>query len=300
MARLDRLASAKVVAQIGAAIGREFSFELLAAVAGLAGGELEAALAQLVGSGLAFRRGSPPEASYTFKHALVQDAAYQSLLKSARQQLHARIAAALEEELPGVADTEPEVLAHHYAQAGLAERAVEYWFRAGELAIGRSANPEAVSHLSHGLECLGTLPAGRERDRRELALRNAVGGPLIAIRGYAAPEVGEAYGRARILCEGLGETTPSFAALSGEFVHHFVRGDHRMMRVLAGETRRLSRLSPDPAIRLAGHRLSAIAAMQAGAFPKARSEFERILRLYDPDRHRPPRSTTCTTRRSRR
>ena len=288
MARLDRLASAKLVAQVGAAIGREFSFKLLAAVAGLDGGALEEALARLVGSGLAFRRGSPPEASYTFKHALVQEAAYQSLLKSARQRLHARIAAALETELPGVADTEPEVLAHHYAQAGLAERAVEYWFRAGELAIGRSANPEAVSHLSHGLECLGTLPAGRERDRRELALRNAVGGPLIAIRGYAAPEVGEAYGRARILCEGLGETTPLFAALSGEFVHHFVRGDHRMMRVLAGETRRLSRLSPDPAIRLAGHRLSAIAAMQAGAFPEARSGFERILRLYDPGRHRPP------------
>ena len=290
MARLDRLASAKLVAQIGAAIGREFPFRLLAAVSGLALDVLEEALAGLIGSGLAFRRSSPLEAtSYIFKHALVQEAAYQSLLKSARQELHARIAGALEEEvLPGIADVEPEVLAHHYAQAGLAERAVEYWFRAGELAIGRSANKEAISHLGRGLECLQALPEGRERDRRELTLRNAIGGPLIAVRGYAAPEVGEAYGQARVLCERLGETAPLFAALSGEFVHHFVRGDHRRMRMLTGVTRRLSGASLDPAVRLAGYRLSAITAMQAGAFSEARAEFEEILQLYDPGLHRPP------------
>jgi predicted ATPase/class 3 adenylate cyclase len=288
VARLDRLASAKPVAQVGAAIGREFSFKLLAAVADLGEEALEGALEELVGSGLAFRRGSPPEASYTFKHALVQDAAYRSLLRSRRQQLHARIADALEREFPGLVDAEPEVLAHHCTQAGLTERAVEYWSRAGDLAIRRSANEEAVGHLGRGLACLEGLPESGDRDRRELALRNAVGGPLIAIRGYAAPEVGETYGRARVLCECLGETAPLFAALSGEFVYHFVRGDHRMMRRLADETWRLSERSADPAISLAGHRLSAITAMQAGAFAEARAEFERILRLYDPDRHRPP------------
>ena len=119
-------------------------------------------------------------------------------------------------------------------------------------------------------------------------MRNAIGGPLIAIRGYAAPEVGVAYSRARVLCERLGDAAPLFAALSGEFVHHFVRGDHGMMRRLAAETWRLSEQSPEEVIHLAAHRLSAITAMQAGEFPEARSEFEQILHLYDPDRHRPP------------
>ena len=288
LARLDRLAQAKPVAQIGAVIGREFSLKLLAAVADLGGDALEDALKELVGSGLAFRRGSSPETTYAFKHALVQDAAYQSLLRSRRQQLHARIADALEREFPGLVDAEPEVLAHHCTQAGLAERAVEYWSRAGDLAIRRSANEEAVGHLGHGLACLEVLPENCDRDRRELALRNAIGGPLIAVRGYAAPEVGEAYGRARVLCERRGETAPLFAALSGEFVHHFVRGDHPMMQRLTEEARRLDEQSADPAIGLAAHRLAAITAMQAGGFAEARAEFEQILHLYDPERHRPP------------
>ena len=154
------------------------------------------------------------------------------------------------------------------------------------LAIRRSANEEAIRHLSRGLECLLTLPQGRERDRRELALRNAVGGPLIATRGYAAPEVGEAYGRARVLCERFGETAPLFAALSGEFVYHFVRGDYRMMRKLADETRCLSERSPDLTIRLAAHRLAAITAMQAGASSEARAEFERAASLTRNERER--------------
>ena len=208
MARLDRLAAVKDVAQIGATIGREFSFRLLAAVAGLPQADLRSALARLVGTGLAFERSSPPEASYTFKHALVQDAAYRSLLRSRRRQLHGQIATVLEADYPQTAIAEPELLAHHFTEAGLVERALDHWFRAGELAIGRSANHEAISHLSHALECLARLPASLERDRRELAVHNAIGGPLIAVRGYAAREVGEAYSRARVLCEQLGETRP--------------------------------------------------------------------------------------------
>lgn len=288
MARLDRLGPAKRMAQIGSAIGREFSLKLLAEVADVDEETLAAGLAQLVGSGLAFQRGSPPDAVYTFKHALVQDAAYQSLLKARRQDLHARIAMALEREFPQVVDAEPEVLAHHCSQAALIEQALGYWARAGELAIRRSANEEAVSHLRRGLACLRALPDGPERDRRELALQNAIGGPLIAIRGYAAPEVGEAYGRARVLCERLGETAPLFAALSGEFVHYFVRGDYGMMQTLAHETRQWAARLPDQAISLAAHRLAAITAMQAGELGQARLEFEQILTLYDPARHRPP------------
>ena len=288
MARLDRLAAVKDVAQIGATIGREFSFRLLAAVAGQPPADLRSVLARLVGAGLAFERGSPPDASYTFKHALVQDAAYRSLLRSRRRQLHGQIATVLEADYPQTAIAEPELLAHHFTEAGLVERALEHWFRAGELAIGRSANHEAISHLSHALECLARLPASLERDRRELAVRNAIGGPLIAVRGYAAPEVGEAFSRARVLCEQLGETRPLFAALSGEFVHHFVRADHNEMRTLAAHAKSLADQSEDSVIDLAQHRMHAIAAMQAGCFSEARREFERILDLYDADQHRPP------------
>ena len=189
MARLDRLAPVKEVAQIGAVIGREFAHELLAAVSPLPEDKLGDALDQLVASELVFRRGTAPEATYSFKHALVQDAAYQSLLKSKRQQLHARIAEALEQDSPDLGETQPEVLAQHLTDAGLAERAIPYWRRAGELAAGRSANLEAIAHLSKGLELVGTLPDTPEQLDEELALRLAIGGPLIATKGYAAPEV---------------------------------------------------------------------------------------------------------------
>ena len=172
MARLDRLAPVKEVAQIGAVIGREFSHELLAAVSPLSEAELGEALDQLVASELVFRRGAPPEATYSFKHALVQDAAYQSLLKSKRQQLHARIAEVLEERLPRRGETEPEVLARHLTEAGLAERAIPYWRRAGELAAGRSANVEAIAHLSKG------LGAHRDAAGRPGAARRGVGPPV--------------------------------------------------------------------------------------------------------------------------
>jgi class 3 adenylate cyclase/predicted ATPase len=288
MARLDRLAPTKLVAQIGAVIGREFPYKLLAVVAGIGESTLKESLAELVGAGLAFQRGNPPEASYTFKHALVQDAAYQSLLRSRRRQLHAAIADALARDFPAVARFEPELLAQHHTQAGQGAQAVEYWSRAGALAISRSANIEAVGHLRHGLECLASLPSGRERDRLELGLRNAIGGPLIAVHGYAAPEVGETFGRARALCERLDETAPLLAALSGEFVFHFVRGDYQMMRATAEQSQRLSEHSPDSALRMASHRLLAITAMHAGRFLEARAGFERILLEYDPALHRPP------------
>jgi class 3 adenylate cyclase/predicted ATPase len=231
MARLDRLAPVKEVAQIGAAIGRDFSHELLAAVAPGSANQLAEALEQLVDSELVFRRGTPPEATYTFKHALVQDAAYQSLLKSKRQQLHARIAQALEQQFADVAG--PEVLAQHLTNAGLAARAIPYWRRAGELAAARSANVEAIAHLTTGLELVATLPEAAAQLDEELELRLAIGGPLIASKGYAVPEVERTYGRAWALCEQLGRSDELFPVLRGLWNYHQVRGELQQVYDLA-------------------------------------------------------------------
>jgi predicted ATPase len=227
MARLDRLAPVKEVAQIGAVIGREFSHQLLAAVASMSRSRLDDALEQLVNSELVFRRGTPPEATYSFKHALVQDAAYQSLLKSKRQQLHARIARVLEQHLTEAGETPPEVLAHHLTHAGLPARAISYWRGAGELAAARSANLEAIAHLSKGLEIVGSLPDTPEHLNEELALRIAIGGPLIGTRGHAAPEVERTYSRAWALCDQLGRSAELFPVLRGLWNHHMVRGELR-------------------------------------------------------------------------
>jgi predicted ATPase len=286
LARLDRLAPVKEIAQIGAVIGREFSHALLAAVAERSAADLQAALDQLVAAELIFRRGAPPDVTYSFKHALVQDVAYGTLLKSRRQHLHARIAKVLEERFSETAKNQPEQLAHHFTEAHQIERAFEYWRKAGERAVARSANVEAIRHLTRGLEALEALPEGPERDRRELALQIGIGTPLIAVQGYAAPQTGAAYSRARALCERLGQAEPLVATLSGEFVYYFVRGEYSAMRRLADEARHVSERLPDPVVRLASHRLAGITAMHGGAFAQARSEFEAILGLYDASQHR--------------
>jgi predicted ATPase len=175
LARLDRLAPVKEVAQIGAAIGREFSYELLAAVTPLGDNALRDALAQLVEAELVFRQGTPPQATFSFKHALVRDVAYETLLKSRRQQLHGRIAGVLRERFPDVIEGKPELMARHCAEAGLAQEAIRYLTKAGRQALERSANAEAVGHLGKGLTLLETLPAGRERDSVELDLLVALG-----------------------------------------------------------------------------------------------------------------------------
>jgi predicted ATPase/class 3 adenylate cyclase len=287
MARLDRLGPcAKQVAQTGAAIGREFSYELLDAIAGRTGRELRDELARLVTSELVFQRGTPPESVYTFKHALVQDAAYSTLLRGDRQQLHARIAGAVERRFPERTAREPEVLAHHFMEARQIDRAIDYWLKAGERAAQHSANLEAIRHLTRGLEALRTIPESPDRDRRELAYQIAIGTPLIAVHGYSAPQTGAAYSRARVLCERLGEAEPLVATLSGEFVYYFVRGDYPKMRRLSEEARQVADRLPNPVIRLASHRLAGITAMHFGAFCEARSELEAILCLYEPRRHR--------------
>jgi predicted ATPase len=230
MARLDRLAAVKEVAQIGAVIGRDFPQELLVAVAPLDADTVREALARLVDAELIFRRGVPPHAAYTFKHALVQEAAYASLLKSRRQHLHARVASALRERFADSVASQPELLAHHFTEAGLTEQAVTWWCRAGERASGRSANVEAIAHLSKGLRLVEALPDTARRAEAELAVRMTIAGPLIATHGYAASEVERTYLRARELCEQLGRSSELFPVLRGLWNCYFVRGE--LQRVL--------------------------------------------------------------------
>jgi predicted ATPase len=199
MARLDRLASVRLVAQIGAAIGREFSYELLRAVSHIPEDELHAALGRLVASELVFQRGTAPDAIYSFKHALVQDAAHGSLLRSSRQQLHAQIAQALETLSPEMMDSQPELFAQHYAEAGLVERSVVCWGKAGQRSAARSAMVEATAQLQKGLDQLMLLPDTPERQRQELEIRSSLGAALRFVKGQAAAETGQAYARAREL-----------------------------------------------------------------------------------------------------
>ena len=225
MARLDRLAPVKEVAQIGAVIGREFSYRLLAALSPLDETALQEALSQLIGSELAFRRGTIPDATYSFKHAFVQEAAYRSLLKSKRQQLHAKVAGVLRERFPELTESQPEILAHHLTEAGLTTEAIGCWQRAGQLAAERSANAEAAAHLHRGLELLRTLPESTERNEQELDLLTALGSLLIVTRGHGHAEVATVYGRARDLCRSVGDTPHLAAVLQGLRLHHMYRAE---------------------------------------------------------------------------
>jgi class 3 adenylate cyclase/predicted ATPase len=287
MARLDRLGpAAKEVAQVGAALGREFSYELLAAVAQRSAVELDAALGQLVTAGLAFRRGAPPQATFLFKHALVQDAAYGTLLQGKRQELHGRIAHVLEGQWPGTAETQPDLLAHHWAQAGLVERAIAYYARAGQRAVTRSAMAEAIAQLTKGLELLTSLPDGAARQRQELQLQITLGVALSVTHGHAAPAVGETYARARALCEQLDRPPEIVPVLRGQFVYHLVKGQLRLARTLAAELLQRGEDGADLAITNLGHRLSGIACFYLGELLASRGHLDQALTRFDPA-HRP-------------
>jgi predicted ATPase len=216
MARLDRLGpAAKGVAQIGAAIGREFSYELAASVGDLSEERLQEALRRLGDAGLVFQRGMPPTAEYLFKHALVQDTAYSMLLRGPRQALHARIARALEERFPAVTETQPEILAHHFAQGGMPISAVDFWIKAGDLARRRSANAEAAAHLLKGLELIPALPEPRARAAKELTIQNALGQIHMATKGYGSAEAEAAYMRAAELCTQIDDSDQLKRVLTG-------------------------------------------------------------------------------------
>ena len=233
MARLDRLSAVREVAQLGATLGREFTYELLEAVWPGEQATLQRGLAQLVEAELLYQRGLPPQTRYLFKHALIQETAYHSVLKSKRQQYHTRIAQVLEERFPETQETQPELLAHHYTEAGLVAQAIPYWQSAGQRASRRSAHVEAIGHLTKGLELLKTLPDTPERAQQELMLQIALGASLQATKGFAAPEVEQAYTRARELCQQMGETPQLFPVLWDWAVLYCVRGEYKTARELA-------------------------------------------------------------------
>jgi predicted ATPase len=286
MARLDRLAAGKAVAQLGATLGRAFPYEVLRAVSTFEEGPLQYALAQLVEAELLYQQGVPPQATYRFKHALIQDTAYQSLLKRTRQQYHQRIAQVLEARFPETAETQPELLAHHYTEAGLSGPAVGYWQQAGQRAIQRSAHVEAISHLTKGGEMLKTLPDTSERTRHELDLQTALGQALMATKGYAAPEVAQAYTRAREVGQQVGEIPRLFPVLWGLWAFYDVRAEYKTARELGEQLLTLAQSVQDPAFLLEAHRALGITLFFLGEFAPAREPLEQGMALYDPQQHR--------------
>jgi class 3 adenylate cyclase/predicted ATPase len=288
MARLDRLAPVKEVAQTAAVIGREFSHELIAAVSPLSEADLSTALERLAAAELIFRRGTPPAAIYSFKHALVRDAAYESLLRSRRRNVHARVAAALEEQCVDAAAAEPEVLAYHCAQAGLFEKAVDYRYLAGQQAIARSAMAEAVVQLGHGIETLAGFPDESERRGRELDLQIALGGALIAAMGYSADQTGRAFARARELGEEAGDVHRLMPVLNGQMLFHLERNQYQSAFDIATRMLELAQVDAqgDPALLIPAHRALSLTSYELRRFAAARDHADQVLALYEPDRHR--------------
>jgi predicted ATPase len=283
LARLDRLAAVKDVAQIGAVIGREFSYPLIAAAAALPEQILRDALSQLVGAGLIYQRGVPPDATYQFKHALVQDASYASLVRGRRQQLHSQIARALEERFPDIVATEPETLAHHLTEAGLTEPATVYWLKAGRIAAARSTYQEALSHLERGLAVLATLPDSIDRDHREIDYQLALDHPIAALRGWDSPEFEARSKRIAVLCEKLDDEQHLYGSLHGQWVHCNITGKNRKALEFAERCRALAIRQGDRYFQVWGHLSVGLTLIQLGEFAAAREEFEQSLALYDPE-----------------
>jgi predicted ATPase len=279
MARLDRLAPVKAVAQVAAAIGREFSHDLLAAVIDIGDDELCNALDRLAGAELVFRQREASATSYVFKHALVRDVAYGSLLRGRRRELHARIAAVLEESFPQVAASEPETLAHHWSEAGNAERASGYHLSAGMRALKRSATAEAVAQLAMGLETLQQVPATAIRQRRELDLQVAYGAALVAARGPAASEPAKAYRRARELCRQLGEERNLVPVLFGLWASHNVRNELSAAHAVAAELLTLAEQKPQGPAAILGHRALGTTLPLHGKFVASQESLKKLLNI---------------------
>ena len=286
IARLDRLGPAKSVAQLAAVLGRTFSYELLQAMSSVDVAAMDQALAQLLDAGLLYEQSPRPHVRYLFKHALIQEVAYQSLLRSVRQQYHQRAAQTLIDKFPETAETQPELVAHHYTEAGLAAQAIPYWQRAGERAVGRSANQEAIGHLTKGLALLAQLPEGPQRVQYELGLQLALGPPLMATRGYSAQDVEKVFGRAHELCRQIGETPQLFNAVRGLRQFYQIRGDTQRAYELGGQLLRLAERVQDTGQQLEAHNAVGGALFWMGDFARAQEHFDRVIELYDPHRHR--------------
>jgi class 3 adenylate cyclase/predicted ATPase len=294
MARLDRLGPAKEVAQIGAVIGREFPHELLASVVRKSDAELGLALDRLVQAGLLFRQGVPPHATYLFKHALVQDAAYGTLLREPRRALHARIVEALESQFTEITENQPELLARHCTESGLIEKAAGLWGRAGQRSLERSALAEAAEQFTRAFNQIAALPATPALRRRQIELQVALITPLVHVKGFAAPETKAAIERARLLIEQaevLGEPPADplllFSALYGLWLANFMAFNGDVVRELAGEFLALAEKQGGTVPLMIGHRVMGLSLLCAGDMAESRAHYDRAIALYDPAAHRP-------------
>ncbi len=294
MARLDRLGSAKDVAQIGAAIGREFSHPLLAAVVRKPEAEVQSAFDRLVAAGLLFRQGTAPNATYLFKHALVQDAAYGTLLREPRRVLHARIAETLESQFADIAENQPELLARHNAEAGLIEKAAGLWGKAGQRSLARSALVEAVEQLARALALIETVPGTPALRREQIKLQVALITPLMHVKGYAAPETKAAAERARLLIEeaqALGEPPEDplvlFSVLYGFWAPNYVAFNGDLVRELAAQFLTLAEKQGATVPLMVGHRLMGASLVHTGDIAHGRFHYDQAFALYDPAEHRP-------------
>ncbi|HSX81134.1 MAG TPA: adenylate/guanylate cyclase domain-containing protein, partial [Candidatus Saccharimonadia bacterium] len=285
MARLDRLPTVRWVAQRGAVLGREFAYELLQALMTMDEATLQHGLTQLVDAELLYQRGRPPRARYIFKHALIQDAAYASLLKSTRQQYHQQTAQLLEARFPEIVAAEPELLAHHYTEAGCPAPAVGYWQQAGTRALQRSANVEAIAHVQHGLELLATLPDTPQRTQHELDLLTTLGPALMSIKGYGAPEVAQAYTRARELCQQAGETPEHFLVLYNLWVFYIIRAEHQTALALGEQCFQAAQRVLDETLLLMAHFMLGASGFCLGNPTLACTHLEHMIALYDPQQH---------------
>jgi class 3 adenylate cyclase/tetratricopeptide (TPR) repeat protein len=281
MARLDRLASVREVAQIGAVVGREFSYELLTFVAGLSRERLEEALNQLVRSELIFCRGQIPEAIYTFKHALVRDASYSGLLKSRRASLHATIADAFEQRFPEVVEAQPETLAHHLTEAGLFEKAAGYWLEAGKKAAMRSANLEAIAHSQRGIDASSHLPDSPRKDRLELDFQLALGPCLIATQGPASNKAMATFARARELCERLGDPPEHLQVMFWLTTASVIRGELPLAQETIAALLRLAEARGDRPALLNAMRGQAMIRLFMGHLTGARDVIERAFEVFE-------------------
>ncbi|HEV2100486.1 MAG TPA: AAA family ATPase [Stellaceae bacterium] len=284
LGRLDRLGpAAKTVAQVGAAIGRDFSHELLAAVVQLGEPELQEALRRLVEAGLVFQRGMPPTAEYLFKHALVQDTAYSTLLRGPRQALHRRIAEALEQRFPDLVQTRPEIPAHYYGEAAMADKAIAYWHLAGKLSVTKSAMREAVAQLRQGLALVEALTGGHERAERELDLQVVLGPALYATEIATHPDIGRTYARARELCRQLGDPSREFTALRGLMLHYLNRFEMEKAQHFAEEALRVAERLDDAARFVGGHMALGATLFWQGKLELALTQFQRGFQMFDPN-----------------
>jgi class 3 adenylate cyclase/predicted ATPase len=284
-ARLDRLGTAKEIAQIGSVIGREFSYDLLSQIAGLSDKELAASLNHLVESELVFRRGAPPNASYTFKHALVQDTAYQSLLRTTRAELHGRIAAILDKSDQDAVTAEPEIVAYHFTEAGLIEPAIEHWLAAGRKAIQRAAINESVRHYTRGLQLLLDQPESTERHKKELTLRTELASAAAALVGWSSEEAEEHYSRARELCAIVGDERALFPVLWGFWMIHGARSQRPAWRATAKELLQTAQNLGDPDLLLEAHH-ACWGSPFHGEFVSQIEHAKQGLAIYDPEKHR--------------